>query len=165
MERLRKGLSIFDSKGAIRSDVFAILDAIKSSGAILATGHISSQESQALVRCAAKRGITKMIITHPIYQPIAMPLAIQRELANLGAYIEHCYSMFAIDKISVHKIASQIKSIGAERCIISSDVGQVFSKNPSEALAEFIELLCAENIAVKDIATMLVKNPSKLITP
>ncbi|MBI2085208.1 MAG: hypothetical protein HYT71_01710 [Candidatus Aenigmarchaeota archaeon] len=49
---------------------------------------------------------------------IGMPISVQKELAkNKGVYIEQCYSMYSIDKISMEKIAEQIKKIGAEKCI------------------------------------------------
>jgi hypothetical protein len=157
-------LRIFDERGRIRKDVQAVLNAIEECGAILATGHLSWAESRELVRFAAEKvGIKKIIVTHPIYQQINMPIEIQKELAELGAFMEQCYSMHSIDGIPVAGIAKQIKAVGAENCILSSDVGQVFSKSPSESLIEFISLLERESITEKEIKRMLIENPNKLI--
>lgn len=92
-----------------------------------------------------------------------MPLDVQKELAKLGAFIEHCFSMHSIDKISTNKIVEQIKYVGAENCILSSDVGQIFSKSPSEALFDFITLLEKEGVTKKEIEIMLLENPRTLI--
>lgn len=160
-----KPLDILDSEGEIVAEVKKVLNAIKEQSAILATGHLSWQDSCELVKFASNEpGIKKIIITHPIYQKIDMPISIQKELAQLGALIEQCYSMYSIDKIPIQKIAEQIKEVGAENCILSSDVGQVFSKSPSESLADFISLLLSAGITEGEIEMMLVENPRKLVT-
>lgn len=159
-----KALSAFNSKGTIAEGVENVLCAIKKYDAILATGHLSWEESRKLVKFAVdKVGIEKIIITHPIYQKIDMPIEIQKELVDLGALIEHCYSMYSIDKTPMDKIAKQIKEVGAKNCILSSDVGQLFSKSPSESLADFIFLLEQEGIIEREIREMLIDNPTKLI--
>jgi len=158
-----KALSVFDN-GKISKEVETVLYSIKENGAILATGHLSWQESYELVKFAIEKiGIEKIIITHPIYQKIDTPIKIQKELAELGALIEHCYSMYSIDKIPMDKIVQQIKDVGADNCILSSDVGQTFSKSPSEALTDFISLLEQEGVTENEIKTMLIKNPSRLV--
>lgn len=140
-----------------------ILEKIKKLNLVLATGHISWQESIIVVNKALGMGINKIVITHPIYQKINMPIKIQKQLATKGCFIEECYSMYSIDKISINKIARQIKYIGADRVILSSDVGQVFSPSPSEALYKFAKLLRKEGIKRDDLYKMLVSNPRSLL--
>jgi hypothetical protein len=143
-----------------------VLNAIKQNNCILATGHITWREAKILVKEALKIGIEKIIVTHPIYQLINMPVRVQKELAqNKGVYIEQCYTMYSIDKIPVGKIADQIKIIGAENCIISSDVGQMNSPSPSEAMKKFCRLLTKQGITKKELRIMGEVNPKKLIYP
>jgi hypothetical protein len=159
-----KKLSVFDGNKRISGEVESVLSAIKEYGAILATGHISWQESYELVRFAVENmGIGKIIVTHPIYQKIDMPVAVQKELAKLGVFMEHCYSMCSIDKIPLAKIVKQIKEVGADNCILSSDAGQVFAKSPSESLTDFILLLKQKGITKNEIETMLIRNPARLL--
>lgn len=141
-----------------------ILTVIKQQNAILATGHISWRESVSVVKRALDLGIKKIIITHPIYQRINFPLAKQKSLAKQGVIMEHCYSMYSIDKIPIAKIADSIKQVGPENCILSSDVGQSFSPDPSSALTQFSILLKKRNISERELVTMLVNNPRKLIS-
>jgi len=160
-----KALSILDNDKKISNKVESVLYAIKKNDAILATGHLSWQESYELVKFAVeKTGIKKIIVTHPIYQKIDMPIKIQKKLTRLGAFMEHCYSMYLIDKIPINKIVQQIKEVGANNCILSSDVGQSFSKSPSESLTDFIFLLEKEGITEDEIKVMLIENPTQLIT-
>jgi len=159
-----KGLSIWGKKkGVINKKVFSVLKIIKECNALLATGHLSWQESVELVGEAQKIGIKKIIITHPIYQKIAMPVSVQKKLAASGAFIECCYSMYSIDKIPIELIAKQIKIVGAKRYILSSDVGQKFSLSPSEALLDFIHLLKKNGITDRELYQMLVVNPRYLV--
>ncbi|MBI4168040.1 MAG: hypothetical protein HY515_03725 [Candidatus Aenigmarchaeota archaeon] len=158
------GINVLDKKGNLSESTIMVLKSIKENNCILATGHISWQESKKLVEEAVKMGIKKIIITHPIYQKINMPLNVQKELArNDGVYIEQCYSMYSIDKISITKITNQIKSVGAEKCILTSDVGQLKSPAPSKALKKFAKLLKKQGVTEKEIELMGSKNPRTLI--
>lgn len=141
-----------------------ILEFIKKEKYVLATGHISWRESKILVDSALKKGVKKIVITHPIYQKIRMPIKVQKELARLGCYIEQSYSMYSIDRIPIKKIARQIKEVGVNSVILSSDVGQVFSPSPSKALYNFCLLLSKEGIDEDGLYRMLVTNPKKLLS-
>lgn len=157
-----KGIEIHKG-GILKPEAQDVLKAIKETGSVVATGHISYSEARLLVIKAREMGI-KAIVTHPIYPLINMPLAVQKELAKRGAFIEVPYSMFSIDRISIQRIADQIKAIGTEFCFLSSDVGQIKSPSPSQALLAFLKLLAREGLNENDFYLMLVKNPSKLIS-
>jgi hypothetical protein len=150
--------------GKLMKEVLEVLGVVKEFDCILATGHISWEESKKVVEEAVKIGIGRIIITHPIYQLIDMPIEIQKELADRGAFIEQSYSMHAIDRIPYKKIVEQIKVIEADMCILTSDVGQPFNPDPDESLKIFATELIKKRIAKKDIETMLIKNPNKLIS-
>ncbi len=157
-----KGISVLDD-GELSDEALSVLEAIKECRGVLATGHISWQEAEKLAEKALEMEI-KVIITHPIYQLIDMPLSVQKRLADKGAYIEECYSMYSIDNIPIRKISSQIRSVGARGCIISSDLGQRFSKNPDKGLEEFAALLIGEGISEEELRLMMVENPRRLIS-
>lgn len=159
-----KTIKIVDDKNNLLPDTIAVLKEIKRNNCILLTGHLSGQESKILVDAALVIGINKIIITHPIYQRIDMPISMQRELTqNNGVYVEQSYSMYSIDKIPIEKIAMQIKEVGAKNCIITSDVGQVSSPPPSQALKEFCNLLQKQDISENDLKLMGAVNPRKLL--
>lgn len=160
-----KGICVIDNKGKLTEDTTKVLQAIKDNECILATGHISWQEARCLVNEAVSMGIKRVIVTHPIYQLINMPLEVQKELAlNDGVYIEQTFAMYSIDSIPIGRIVKQIKALGAENCIISSDVGQVNSPSPSEALKTFAELLLKKGITEDELRIMGEVNPKKLLS-
>lgn len=159
-----QGLSVLDQDGQLIKAANQVLQAIKDCNAILATGHLSWKESQALVTNAVEIfNIKKIIVTHPIYQKIKMPLSTQKKLSTMGAFMEQSFSMYSIDKIPIKKIAKQIRFVGADRCIVSSDVGQTFSPSPDKALIQFIKLLKSEGITDQELKTMLVTNTNALL--
>jgi hypothetical protein len=140
-----------------------VLRVIRDNELVLATGHISSDESELLIRQALRMGIRKIIVTHPIYQRIGMPLSVQQRLAKMGCFIEQCFSMYSIDGIPIRRIAEQIKALDKSRVVLSSDTGQQFGPKPSEALAEFSRLLMKCGIPEEDLYKMLVENPRRLL--
>ncbi len=147
----------------LTKETINVLKVIKKCDSVLATGHIGWEESVLLINKALELGITKIVITHPIYQRINMSAEVQKTLARKGCFIEIPYSMYAIDKIPIAKIVKQIKEIGARYIILSSDVGQPFSPSPSQALELFAELLKRNGISNADLIQMMVENPKKLI--
>jgi hypothetical protein len=157
-----KGIRIEES-GRLTEEAEAVLEAIKETGSVLATGHVSWKEAELLVEEAAKMGIRKIIVTHPIYQLIGMPVEVQKRLAGLGAMIEQTYAMYSIDRIPIRSICEQIREIGPENCIMTSDVGQVFSPSPSEALKEFAGLMKENGINENELERMLIINPREII--
>ncbi|MBI4015418.1 MAG: cytosolic protein [Candidatus Aenigmarchaeota archaeon] len=158
-----KGISVMEN-GKLSEDAIQVLKIIKEYGCILATGHISPEESEALVKEAGKLSIDKIIVTHPIYQLINMSKEKQKELAELGAFIEVSASMYYIDKISMEKIVQQIKFVGPENCILTSDSGQEFSQSPSKVLEGFMNRLVDNGIIEKELMQMLIYNPAKLLS-
>lgn len=149
--------------GKLSKELLEVLKTIKECNAVLATGHISWKESVTVADEAIKLGLKNILITHPIYQKIDMPIKIQEQLAQKGCFIEQSFSMYSIDKIPIRKIAGQIKKVGSKSVILSSDVGQSFSPSPSRALKIFAKLLLKEGISIDELFTMLVVNPKKLL--
>lgn len=158
-----KALTVFDAKNTLSKECIDVLKAIKETNAILATGHISWQESYALIRQANAMGIRTMIVTHPIYQRIAMPIVMQKKLAAMGAKIELCWSMWKIDNIPIANIAAEIKAVGTKNCILSSDSGQAYSLAPSVVLKEFCDALLKEGITTDELKIMLITNPKNIL--
>jgi len=147
----------------LTQEAIYVLRVIKKCNGVLATGHISWEESMILINKAIKMGIPKIVVTHPIYQKISMPINIQKDLAQKGCFIEQSYSMYFIDKISIPKIVNQIKKVGSNSVILSSDVGQTFGPSPSEALLKFSTLLNKRGMQNNELFTMMVTNPKKLL--
>lgn len=133
---------------------------------ILGTGHLSIQETVALVHLAYERQVGKIMVTHPEAYFIRMPLAIQRDLAALGAFFERCYvftTQPAGATISVEEIAAQIHEIGAESTVISTDLGQPQNPSPVDGMRDYLARLASSGLNLREIERVSSENPASLL--
>ena len=134
---------------------------------ILANGHISPRETFALIERALAMGISKLVITHGLWVNGKEPFTLEelKRLGQMGAFIEHCYVGFLpTDFRSDPKpMVEAIEYIGAEHCIMSTDLGQYYNPPPPEGMRMFIALLLKNGVTEHEIELMAKVNPAKLI--
>jgi hypothetical protein len=161
------GFSITDSENKPVPEINKILSIVKKYNMILANGHISPRETFALVEAAQKMGITKLVITHGLWTNgmVRFTLDELKQLGQMGAYIENCYVGFLPTDFrnDPKPIVDAIKYIGAEHCIMSTDLGQYYNPSPAEGMRMFIALLLKYGISAAEIEFMAKKNPAKLL--
>jgi hypothetical protein len=143
-----------------------VLNMVRRLNCVIATGHLSWPEAEALTVEALGMGC-KVILTHPMQRDIDMPLEVQIKLARMGAFVEFCYIMY-LDRDNpedypLDLMAKYITEIGAEHCILSSDAGQRHNPGPSESLRNFAVLLNEQGITLDQLEKMVVKNPRYLL--
>ena len=160
-----KAQTILDKKEELVPEVIEIIEVIAKANIILATGHISPQESLILIEEAKKRGVEKILVTHPSAETIDASLDEQKEMVKKGAYLEHCFApcMPAFDRLDPEKITQSIKLVKAENCVMSSDFGQIFNPTPVEGMIMYIRHMKKLGITDKEIQLMVKINPSKLL--
>jgi hypothetical protein len=160
-----KGISILDSEGKLLPAVKEILDMIAQANIILGTSHCSAEESRILIDEAFRRGVKKILVTHPHNEVPSLSLEVQLEFARKGAYLEHCFlpttPMFFNARFQ--DVTEVIRKAGPERCVIATDFGQVFNPSPAEGLRMFILGLMNQGITREEIDIMARKNPAKLL--
>lgn len=155
------GISVIDDAGKLVPTCHEILDVIAEHDAVLASGHISPEETLTLLREARGRGI-RCVITHASF---GIPLEVQQELALLGCYIEHCglAAFRPDDGESVRSIVEQIRAVGAEHIIASTDLGQANNPPPPLGMGIWIECLLDEGFDVATVSRMVCDNPGSLL--
>jgi len=162
-----EGIRIVDEKGKILSVVQEILEIVKSHNMVLATGHVSAAEAFALVDEARERGITKIVVTHPLEQRVGVTLSIeeQQQMAAKGAFIEHCFlcTMPLGDRLDPRRIVEAVKAVGAEHCILTTDLGQDWNPPPAEGMRMMVGTLLRCKLSVEEIETMTKINPAGLL--
>lgn len=77
--------------------------------------------------------------------------------------MEHCYTTPATDKVAWDGVFEQIRGIGAEHIVLTTDLGQTTAVFPDEGLALFGSRLLENGFSESDIRTMIIKNPVSLI--
>lgn len=158
-------LHILDAKGNLLSEVRDILKLIAVEDVALATGHLSVTESKILINAAREYGIQRIIFTHALNSIIGASLQDQAEIAAMGAFIEHCFvaTMPMHQQLSPAEIVSSIKSIGADKCIISSDAVFAWNPTPPQMMRMFIITLLEAGITQSEIKQMSASNPAYIL--
>lgn len=156
------GIRILKPNGSLVPEVEDILGILKGSDVILGTGHLSPEESLALVERAKGVGLSKVVVTHASNPIIGMSMTQQKRAAALGAFIEHSY-LSSLKGKPIPKMVQEIHEVGAQRCILSTDLGQQGYPSPVEGLSCFIDELLQSGMNHKDICWTIRDNPRRLL--
>jgi hypothetical protein len=144
--------------------VRAILDLAADADAVLATGHVSSAETAWLVTEASKRGVNRLLLTHPSFTVPAMSASEVRQLCELGAVAEvTAYQLLHQPDADAAALAAFIRDVGYEHCVLSSDAGQPTSPPGPDALRHLVERLAAEGLDRGALRAMAADRPQLLV--
>lgn len=123
-EGKKGGITILTREGNLKKDVVEILEIISRWDAILSTGHLSQKEIFVLVREAKKRGVKKILITHPDHHIVALPVEVQKELAGEGTLFDRCFPTQKTSYLNMEQMAKRIREVGVMSSILTTDFGQ-----------------------------------------
>jgi hypothetical protein len=162
------GLHVVDETGEPTEAVRAIFDLVRQSDAILATGHTTAAEHYAVIKAFAREG--KLLVTHAgeeLAGPHLTP-AQCAELADLGATIEltalSCDHVMGCQGRSPAEMAAMIRTIGHERCTLSTDYGWTNEvAHPAAGLQDFLERLWAVGLSEAELTQMAAVKPAELL--
>ncbi|MBW2309004.1 MAG: hypothetical protein JRG73_18940 [Deltaproteobacteria bacterium] len=162
-----KGIRI-SMEGKLFPQIEEICEIIAAKDVILATGHLAWEEIELLVTAAVKKKVNKILITHAEHYCPRLSIEQQAKLAKMGAFIEHSFS----DCMPVYQakfpcppelIAEGVRRVGADRCIMSTDLGQMHNAHPIEGMRMFVQTLLRIGFKERDIDLMLKKTPADLL--
>lgn len=138
-EHQEGGISLVDARGHLRPEVFTILELVKQYDMVLATGHVSTQETMLLVDEACNMGINRIVVTHGTSLTKLTGLSVEdmKTLAQKGAFIEHC--------------------------ILSTDFGQDMHPMPAEGLRMGIAMLLQTGLDEVEVGMAVKDTPSRLL--
>jgi hypothetical protein len=156
-------LSVVDEAGELTEPARRCLERIGKHNMILATGHLGRKEIFALVRAARPMGVRKVVVTHAEFPSQNLTGSEQRELADLGAIIEHCFTTTYTAKATWESAFANIREAGVSRALISTDLGQTINPPVAEGFAMFAQRLLDGGFTADDVRTMAVTNPTRLI--
>jgi len=162
----RGGLTIFDG-ARLRDDVALILRQVAEADAILATGHLSPEESRVLVGEALAAGVRRISITHPEWGVTAMAVAVQQELASSGSvFFERCLVSTRPDlqaTVPFEILVGQIRAVGVATTIAATDYGLPQLPTPLEGLTDYAARLLKSGFSAADVRRMVRDNPARLL--
>jgi hypothetical protein len=161
----RPGISVADDEGNLRPETLEVLELIAEHNAILGTCHLSPREITQLVEEARRRGVQKILVTHPFFKVPNLDIDTLRHLVGLGATPEFGYCTVSPmwNYASLKKVAEAVLALGAQHCVLVSDTGQRHNPMPAEGLRLFAQGLFENGVPEEDIYTMIQKNPMELL--
>ncbi len=142
-----------------------VVDVIADCDAVLATGHMSAAEIQALVDYAIGKGHRRIIVTHPEMQCPNLSIDVQIALAKQGCMMEYCAvnCMPMFQSVTSDQIKEAIDAVGPDNAIIATDSGQPFSPKTPDMFRMFAQVLHEKGLDLDAIAAMAIRNPARLL--
>ena len=169
------GIRVIDASGRVIPELHKVLKVIAKADIIFATGHVSPKEALAAAKAAKEEGVRKVLITHAMQSPGEMTVDDLQRCVETGAIIEHCYLSYLMGPqaalewmrgwkhVPMDDFAKAIKAVGAQNCILATDLGQYLNPTPADGLKEFVLGLKNRGITDEQINWMARKNPARLL--
>lgn len=156
-----EGISAVGPDGKIRKELDEILEIARDAGAIMATGHLSPDESVSLARRAREIRLEKFVFTHATTPFIGASDAQMLEVSELGYHVEFGWAavMPLAHGLPPSRIAQLIRLIGAEHCIMVTDAQMDWNPTPPEMMRMFIASMIRLGIQEEEIRWMVRRNP------
>jgi len=133
-------------------------------GLTVETGHSSAAEGLLIVREARRQG-ARAVVTHAMLAPVQMSIADMQAAAREGAYIEFVYNGLVGPgkEFETGDYVKAIRAVGAEHCILASDLGQAGNPVHPAGLEEFFRALRAAGVSDGEIEVMAKRNPARAL--
>lgn len=161
------GISLLDADGWLAPVVRDILEIAKQHDIVVASGHVSVAEIDALLTAARDVGVEKLLITHALETLAGPTLTIEdlQRFVGQGAMIEFSYLTCggALATEPPAKIANAIRALDPLHCIMSTDYGQKRNPPPVEGLRGFIRDMLQCGVTAAEIEIMVRRNPATLL--
>jgi len=156
-------LSVVDEAGTLTEPARRCLERIARHNMILATGHVGRAEIFALVRAANELGVKKVIVTHAEFPSQNLTGDEQKELADLGAIIEHCFTTTYTNKAPWDVAFANIRIAGVNRAVLSTDLGQTINPPVAQGFGMFAQRLLDAGFSADEVTMMAVTIPTRLL--
>lgn len=153
-----------DGCGTLLPETEAVLKLAARYGLIVAIGHLSAEEGLCIVREGKRLGIQQMILTHVEHPALHYSDEQQQEAAALGVYVEHSYNNAWFGRYTIGEIARQIRAVGCEHVILTTDFGQAETPFCDEGIKEYATQLQTLGFSPNELRTMLCENPTAVIS-
>lgn len=160
------GIHLVNSKQEVLPEVAEVLSIAAEAKIGVGLGHTDFYELLPLVEKAKQVG-ARVVLDHPLLELNKLTMEEMKTLADKGAYVgTFCQPMIPSIYQPVadpFETVNVIKTIGAERCLIASDFGQVLHLETVYGMRVFIRALLAFGIKPEEIDIMIKRNPARLL--
>lgn len=160
------GITVLDENGQLLPIAEEILQILSGSDCILGTGHLSQEETLALIDRASALGGVKVLVTHPEWAPTFYSATEQKALLARGnVTFERCFvsTTHRCGFVPFETIEQAIMETGVEHTVLSTDLGQPDTPAPVDGMRQYAERLRSTGFSADDIRRMVQTNPARLL--
>lgn len=149
-------------EGSVTGDVRRAVELVAEHEAVLATGHVSYEETAAIARACADLG-ADCLVNHPFSRHLDAGIDGHLRLADLGATMEYCALSLGKDGgPGAGDVAEALQRVGPARCVLASDYGQV-GNPPVGGLEVFANEVIEAGATAEDVRTAVSETPTRLL--
>lgn len=160
------GIPVLNGDKTVRDDVKEVLDVIARTDVVLASGHLHVSETWLVFEEAQRRGVKRMVLTHP-EDIVDASMNDVSGMAAMGAFVEHSLCMFLegskFKTQPEEELRKHIDAAGVDQTILCSDLGQTGVFSPLEGFRRGIRLCMDLGYADEDIRKMVSLNAARAI--
>ena len=153
---------VLDDAGRPLDALLAVLETVAAHDMVLATGHLGREEVPIVVDAALEHGVRHVVITHPEFPAQDIPADEQTDLARRGAVLEHCFTQPHTGKVPWEVVLDNIRAVGPEHCVVSSDLGQPANPPVEDGMALFADRLLEHGFSDAEVRGLCVDRPRVL---
>jgi hypothetical protein len=157
---------VLDANKMVLDSVKEVLDIIAKADMVLASGHLHVSETWVVFEEAQRRGVKRLIFTHP-EDIVDATLNDVRGVAAMGAIVEHSLAFFLegskFRTRSAEDLRQHIEAAGVESTMLCSDLGQVGVFSPLEGFRLAVELCINLGYPDEDIHKMVSTNAARVL--
>ncbi|MFD1199885.1 DUF6282 family protein [Brucella gallinifaecis] len=157
---------VLDEQNQVVDALKEILDIIAKNNMTLASGHIHVSETWIVFEEAKRRGVERLIFTHP-EDVVGASLEDVQGIAAMGAYVEHSLAFFVkgskFKTCTPDDMKSLVSAAGIDKTIICSDLGQVGVVDPLEGFKRGVSILMDLGYSDEDIHKMVATNAAAVL--
>jgi hypothetical protein len=154
------GLTFVDDAGKLTARGRELLHFCREQGLTLGTGHVSWQESLAFVEEAHAAGFGRLVVTHPLSEVIAMPVEAAQRAAELGAWLEVCWTQIAPGRLDPAAVVDWIRRVGVERVVVSTDYFRSTLPSEPEVFRFLLGTLYDAGLTPAEVRQVAAINPA-----
>jgi len=155
--------TFLDEDGRLSQRGHEIIESCRDRDLVLASGHVSWQETLAFAAAAREMGLHHFVFTHPLNGIIQAPIDAVRDAAELGAFAEVCWPQLAPGRMSSAELVSKMRAIGLDHMIASTDYFRPYSPNPPELFRMFLGMLHEGGLTREEVKRVACVNPARVM--
>jgi Family of unknown function (DUF6282) len=157
---------VLDANKKVLDEVKEVLDVIAKNDMVLASGHLHVSETWLVFEEAQRRGVKRLIFTHP-EEIVDASMNDVQGIAAMGAFVEHSLCMFLdgskFQVRSPQDLRRYIDAAGVDQTILCSDLGQVGVFSPLEGFRRGVALCMDLGYRDADIHKMVSTNTARVL--